>query len=48
MAHKKKGILTSSGTLRKHLRPFRKRIFWHKERNAEKDIIQKELKGKYD
>jgi len=40
-----KRMLTASGELAKHLRPFRKRIFWKAERQAQKKIkIDSKLK----
>ena len=36
MSTKKKGLLTTSGEWKQHLRPYGKRQFWSKERMAEK------------
>ena len=44
MAHKKKGHLTTSPEWAKHLRKYMKNQFWRGERNAEKKLIQSELK----
>ncbi|MBW8243382.1 MULTISPECIES: hypothetical protein [Flavobacteriaceae] len=33
-----KRMLTASGEWAKHLRPFRKRVFWKAERQAQKKI----------
>ncbi|GMN07365.1 hypothetical protein MTsPCn5_27540 [Croceitalea sp. MTPC5] len=33
-----KRMLTASGERAKHLRPFRKRVFWKAERQAQKKI----------
>ena len=43
MSTKKKGILSSDGEWRKHLRKFGKRFFWKNERKAEKKYIRKEI-----
>ncbi len=40
----KKGLLTSSGEWAKHLRPFGKKVFWSGEREAEKQLIDDEIK----
>ena len=34
MATKKRGLLTVSGEWARHLRPFWRRLFWRKERQA--------------
>ncbi len=39
-----KRMLTKSGERAKHLRPFRKRIFWKRERRIQKKI---EIDSKY-
>ena len=44
MAHKQKGLLTTSGEWAKHLRKIGKRFFWKKERKAKLKYIEKELK----
>jgi len=36
MAHKRKGQLTVSGEWARHLRPFLRRAFWKRERQAER------------
>lgn len=46
MAHKRKGQLTPPKEWAKHFRKDFKRIFWSKERIAEKKLIKKELKDK--
>lgn len=43
MSHKKKGQLTESPERIKHLRKFLKKLFWKKERFAEKKASKKEL-----
>lgn len=49
MAHKRKGQLTKTGEWAKHLRKDFRRIFWSKERMAEKKLINKEIeKSKYE
>jgi hypothetical protein len=35
-----KSFLTSTGEWMQHLRPSRKRYFWHIERNAQKKLIK--------
>ncbi len=47
MTHKKKGHLTTSPEWAKHLRKYMKNQFWSGERNAEKKLIQSELKEMY-
>lgn len=44
MAHKPKGLLTTSGEWAKHLRGFLKRQFWKKERKASKRKVEKSIK----
>ncbi|MBD0403905.1 hypothetical protein [Flammeovirga sp. EKP202] len=43
MAHKKKGLLTTSPEWAKHLRKYMKNQFWKGERNASKELIRNEL-----
>lgn len=43
MAHKRKDTLTRPCEWAKHLRPFGKRRQAHKERQAVKDVIKKEI-----
>lgn len=45
MSTKKKGQLTTDPEWRKHLRKIGKRFFWKGERLAEKEMIDKEIKG---
>ena len=45
MVHKRKGQLTTIGEWAKHLRRFKKRQFWKKERTAGKKLIYKERKN---
>jgi len=42
MSTKKKGLLTVSDEWAKHLRKFGKRLFWKKERQAERELIKKQ------
>ncbi|MEL6535244.1 MAG: hypothetical protein AAFQ98_07535 [Bacteroidota bacterium] len=42
MGTKKKGMLTPPGEYAKHFRKEYSRMFWKKERQAEKDLIRKE------
>lgn len=46
MSTKKKGILTSDEDWRKHLRPFGKRRFWKRERQAAKGVARKRYIGR--
>ncbi len=41
-------MLTTSGDWAKHLKPFYKKMFWSSERQAEKKMIDHEIKGKND
>lgn len=43
MAHKRAGQLTVSGEWARHLRPYLRRIFWKRERAAEKAMLQSEV-----
>ncbi len=43
MAHKRSGQLTVSGEWARHLRPYFRRIFWKRERVAEKAMLQSEI-----
>lgn len=43
MAYKRKGQLTHIDEWAKHFRKDLKRIFWHKERMAEKKFIKEKL-----
>lgn len=47
MAHKKKGLLTTSPEWAKHLRKYMKNQFWRGEREAEKKLIRNELEEMY-
>ena len=42
MAHKKKGMLTTDGEWAKHLRRIGKRMFWKRERLAERKFVKLE------
>jgi hypothetical protein len=42
MSHKRRGQITVSGEWAKHLRPFLRRAFWKKERQATHDLVRKE------
>ncbi len=44
MSHKRKGQLTVSGEWARHLRPFNRRAFWKRERQAEQVCIVAESK----
>jgi hypothetical protein len=44
MSHKRHGQLATSGEWAKHLRPPSKRDYWKRERAAEADFINLELK----
>jgi hypothetical protein len=39
MSHKRKGQLTTSGEWARHLRPFYRKVFWKRERQAEQAYI---------
>ncbi len=39
MSHKRKGQLTTSGEWARHLRPFYRKAFWKRERQAEQAYI---------
>ena len=43
MSHKRKGQLTVSKEWAKHLRKFRRKQFWRKEKNEGKKLIRREL-----
>lgn len=43
MAHKKKGMLTTTIEWAKHLRPYSKSQFWKGERTASRNLIKTEL-----
>jgi hypothetical protein len=43
MSHKKQGQLAKSPERIKHLRKFLKRLFWKKERSAQKKANKEEL-----
>jgi hypothetical protein len=45
MTHKKKGQLTVSIERGKHLRKYMKRLFWKRERLAEKKEISKTIEN---
>ncbi len=45
MSQKKKGQLSKSPERHKHLRKYLKRLFWKKERLAEKSFLAKEQAG---
>jgi hypothetical protein len=42
MSHKRKGQLAVSGEWARHLRPFLRRAFWKKERQAVKTLVRTE------
>lgn len=42
MSHVRKGMLARCGEWAKHLRPFGKRIFWHKHRKYENRLARRE------
>ncbi len=42
MSHKRRGQIAVSGEWAKHLRPFLRRAFWKKERQATHDLVRKE------
>jgi hypothetical protein len=42
MSHKRKGQLTVSGALARHLRPLLRKAFWKRERQAEKAHVMTE------
>ncbi len=42
MSHKRKGQLTTSGEWARHLRPFYRKVFWKRERQAEQAYIVSE------
>jgi hypothetical protein len=42
MSHKRKGQLTTSGEWARHLRPFYRKAFWKRERQAEQAYIVSE------
>ena len=44
MSTKKKGMLTTAGEYARHLRKWGKRFFWRGERQAAKELINKEKK----
>jgi hypothetical protein len=44
MSHKRKGQLATSGEWAKHLRPFQRRLYWGRERSAERSEILREVK----
>jgi hypothetical protein len=46
MSQKRKGQLTTSPEWAKHLRKYLKRQFWKRERLAEKEEIEVELRNK--
>jgi hypothetical protein len=45
MSHKRKGQITTSGEWAKHLRPFLRRAFWKKERQAAHGFVRTEETG---
>ncbi len=47
MANVKKGNLTASKELSKHLRPFWRRIFWKGERKAQAQAMQDRIDDDY-
>jgi hypothetical protein len=47
MGHKRKGQLAKSQEWAQHLRKIGRRIFWSRERMAEKAEIRKQLKDKH-
>lgn len=47
MATKKKGLLTTSIEYAKHLRKWGKKFFWKSERQAAKELINKEKREEY-
>lgn len=47
MANVKKGNLTTAGEWWKHLRPFGKRDFWKRERQAQKESIPERMEDDY-
>jgi hypothetical protein len=42
MSHKRQGQIAVSGEWAKHLRPFLRRAFWKKERQATHDLVREE------
>lgn len=46
MAHKQKGLVTTSGEWAKHLRGFFKRKFWKRERKVSKALARKKIQEK--
>jgi len=42
MSHKRQGQIAVSGEWAKHLRPFFRRVFWKKERQAANDLVRRE------
>ena len=47
MSYKRKGQLTSDGEWVKHLKKIGKRLFWKKERKAEKNFIKEDITESY-
>jgi len=45
MSHKRRGQITVSGEWAKHLRPFLRRVFWKKERQAAHVHVRSEAAG---
>lgn len=47
MATKKRGVLTVKTEWWRHLRPFQKRLFWSRQRAAEKRMIRRESRDQF-